>query len=127
VNGSGPLATIGWVQIDCRDPDALRAFWGELLGLERDPDPAPDAFRPLARPNNGTGLSFQRVPERKLVKNRVHLDLIVEDIDAVTEWIEAHGGSRRGAHPDFAEGTWRWRTMADPEGNEFCLVPTQAT
>jgi predicted enzyme related to lactoylglutathione lyase len=122
---SPPLATIGWIQIDCHDPDALRAFWGDLLGLVVDPDPAPAAFRPLARPDVGPGLSFQRVPEAKIVKNRVHLDLIVEDVDAVTQWIEVHGGRRRGKHPDFAEGTWRWRTMADPEGNEFCLVPIQ--
>jgi len=119
-------ATIGWIQIDCYDPDALREFWGELLGMAVDAGPAPDAFRPLARVGEAPGLSFQRVPEPKVVKNRVHLDLIVEDIDAVTEWVESHGGHRRGERPDFTENGWQWRTMADPEGNEFCLVPTDA-
>jgi len=117
------LATVGWIQIDCRDPDLLRAFWGELLGLPHDPDPAPPPFRPLARVGGAPGISFQRVPEPKVVKNRVHLDLIVDSVETATEWIEAHGGHRRGERPDHVENGWRWRTMSDPEGNEFCLVP----
>jgi predicted enzyme related to lactoylglutathione lyase len=120
-----PIATIGWIQVDCADPDELRRFWGSLLDFSVDPDPAPPAFRPLARPaGGGPGMSFQRVPESKVVKNRVHLDLIVEDIEAATAWVTQHGGRRR-SDSDFHENGWRWRTMADPEGNEFCLVPTQ--
>ena len=117
------LGTIGWIQIDCRDPDALRRFWAGLLGMENDPSPAPPAFRCLLGINGGTGLCFQRVPESKTIKNRMHLDVIVDDLASATRWVEENGGQRRSAAPDFHEGEWRWRIMADPEGNEFCFVP----
>lgn len=64
-------------------------------------------------------MSFQRVPESKVVKNRSHLDLHVNDVDAITALIERLGGSRGR---DFDEYGYRWRVMQDPEGNEFCLV-----
>ena len=82
------LGTIAWVQIDCRDPDALRRFWAELLGMQDDPSPAPPAFRCLLGVKGGPGLSFQRVPQSKIIKNRVHLDVIVDDLEAATRWVE---------------------------------------
>jgi len=45
------------------------------------------------------------------------------DLEAATAWVEAHGGRRRGDDADREEHGWRWRRMADPDGNEFCLVP----
>ena len=117
------LGTLAWVQVDCRDPDALRRFWAALLSMEDDPGLAPPAFRCLLGVNGGPGLSFQRVPEPKTIKNRVHLDVIVEDLEAATRWVEENGGKQRSDTPDFHEGEWRWRIMADPEGNEFCFVP----
>ena len=117
-------ARVGWIQIDCRDPDGLRAFWAEVLGLKDDPAPAPPAFRCLAAGSPaGVGICFQRVPEPKVVKNRVHLDIVVSDIAATTTLIEGLGGHRRGTPSDHHEAGWSWRTMADPGGNEFCLVP----
>jgi predicted enzyme related to lactoylglutathione lyase len=91
--------------------------------MENDPSPAPPAFRCLLGINGGTGLCFQRVPESKTIKNRMHLDVIVDDLASATRWVEENGGQRRSAAPDFHEGEWRWRIMADPEGNEFCFVP----
>lgn len=119
-------ARIRWVQIDCADPDALASFWSQVLGMEPDPSEAPPAFRCLQDPRGGVGLCFQRVPEAKVVKNRVHFDVVVADLEHVTEFVLALGGSVRGASPDFDEGGWRWRTVADPEGNEFCLVPERS-
>jgi predicted enzyme related to lactoylglutathione lyase len=48
------------------------------------------------------------------------MDLQVDDVEAMTRWVRQHGGSRVADHE--AAGI-RWRIMADPEGNEFCLVP----
>lgn len=114
---------MGWIQIDCADPDRLRAFWAAVLELEPDPSPAPPAYRCLLGRDGTPGICFQRVPEPKAVKNRVHLDIIVADLEQATARIEELGGSRRGGHPDYHEDGWRWRVMADPEANEFCLVP----
>jgi predicted enzyme related to lactoylglutathione lyase len=114
---------IRWVQIDCTDADALSSFWSEVLGMEPDPSEAPPAFRCLQDPHGGIGLCFQRVPEPKVVKNRVHVDVVVSDLERSTQLVRQLGGSVRGEAPDFDEGGWRWRTVADPEGNEFCLVP----
>jgi predicted enzyme related to lactoylglutathione lyase len=67
---------------------------------------------------------FQRVPERKTVKNRVHLDIAVDEVESATAAIEALGG-RRLPGPDFGEDGYHWRVMADPEDNEFCLIFAQ--
>ena len=110
----GPIGKIGWIQIDCADPDRLRAFWAALPHLAPDPSPAPSAYRCLVG-RDGPGMCFQ---------NRVHLDIVVADLDAATTRVTELGGTRRGEHADFHEDSWHWRVMADPEGNEFCLVPT---
>ena len=122
--GSGAgVGRWGWVQVDCADPVRLATFWGEVLGLEVD--------RPLGNPVHYLGLvpspvgapvlSFQRVPEGRAAKNRLHLDVEVTDVEEATERVVRLGGSRAGTD-DFAEHGFRWRVMADPEGNEFCLI-----
>jgi predicted enzyme related to lactoylglutathione lyase len=68
------------------------------------------------------GLILQRVPEAKVVKNRMHFDLEVEDLDRATAEIERLGGRWRDGKDRETVG-YRWRTMADPEGNEFCIFP----
>ena len=62
------------------------------------------------------------MPESKSVKNRLHVDLEVDDLDRAFAKIAALGGS---AISDILQmpGGYRWRVMADPEGNEFCIVP----
>lgn len=117
------MGRVGWIQIDCADPDRLRRFWAVLLELEPDMSPAPPAYRCLLGRDGAPGICFQRVPEPKTVKNRVHLDIVVTDLEVATARIEELGGRRRGQHRDYHENGWRWRVMADPEGNEFCLVP----
>ncbi|MHB8960850.1 MAG: VOC family protein [Candidatus Limnocylindrales bacterium] len=119
--------------IDCADPAALARFWAGALdyppeGIEEDPD---NAGAVLAPPDDGlTIVYFQRVPEGKVAKNRVHMDLKVggegalEDrkarIDAEAARLVGLGASdHRGP---IAEGGSYWVRMNDPEGNEFCLV-----
>ncbi|MCI0632632.1 MAG: VOC family protein [Actinobacteria bacterium] len=117
----GRLAHVWYVTLDCRDPDALAAFWSELLGLPVH-GTFGDAFVMLERPaDDAVAMAFQRVPEPKAVKNRCHVDLRVDDLQAVTELVESRGGSRLADHD---EESFRWRVMRDPEGNEFCLMPS---
>ena len=119
-----PVGRLTWIQIDCRDPVALATFWGVVLGrhVEDDYVGDPPHYVALATTNpDHLKVSFQRVPEPQAVKNRLHFDLRVEDVEEATTRIEALGGLRLPAE-DFHEYGFSWRVMADPEGNEFCLV-----
>ena len=78
-------------------------------------------------PPTGITVSFQEVPESKTVKNRVHLDVDVGDLEEATAATIAAGGTRVGAVVYDELGGFQ--VMADPEGNEFCLIngPTAIT
>ena len=114
-------AKVWYVTVDCHDPERLAEFWSELLGVEVRGTLENFVF--LARPSEeAVAMAFQRVSEDKAVKNRVHPDVHVEDLEAVTTWVEEHGGERVADHE--IDG-FHWRVMRDPEGNEFCVVPNQ--
>jgi predicted enzyme related to lactoylglutathione lyase len=98
-------AKVGYLVIDAAEPERLAPFWCGLLATGVDM-------------TIGDG-EFLRVPEAKAGKNRLHLDLVVDDLDEATAEIEKLGG--RWLEPGNIrelEG-FRWRCMADPEGNEF--------
>jgi hypothetical protein len=119
------------VEFDCADPAALARFWAAALGYEGRPVDQPDGEDVmLEAPEGLPSIYFQRVPEGKVVKNRVHLDLEVGGngpleerrarINAEAARLVALGASdRRG--PIDEDGSY-WMRMQDPEGNEFCLV-----
>lgn len=112
-------AGVGYLVIDSIDPDRLSPFWCRLLDVEVDSNLGEGQFIVLSPTKNGLTIGFQRVPEAKQGKNRLHLDLIVEDLDRATAEIESIGG--RWLEPATTrelEG-FTWRVMADPEGNEF--------
>ncbi|HYG72266.1 MAG TPA: VOC family protein [Actinomycetota bacterium] len=115
-------AHVWYLTIDCRDPDALAAFWSKLLGLEiKGHFGSSDYLTMLARPgDDAVALAFQRVPEPKTVKNRAHPDLEVSDLEAVTRLAVSLGAT---VVADQEEDDYRWRVLQDPEGNEFCLMP----
>src|SRR5690606_1767040 len=138
------------ITFDCADPAALADFWADALGyeLQKPPgnfvswDDALDAMGvPLERRNDasavvdpdgaGPRLFFQKVPEGKQAKNRVHLDVRAAPgldgaermaaLEAEAERLVARGATRLQRHepaPPFGAGHI---VMADPEGNEFCL------
>jgi predicted enzyme related to lactoylglutathione lyase len=115
-------ASVGYLAIDTTDPARLTTFWCAVLGVEVDTTIGNGQFVVLSPTKDGLTIGFQRVPEEKTVKNRVHLDLVVEDLDAATQEIEALGG--RWLEPGNTrelEG-FQWRIMADPEGNEFDIT-----
>lgn len=124
----GGMATARTVQVtfDCADPARVATFWAEVLGYELDlPGSAasdPDGIGPR--------LFFQRVPEGKVVKNRVHLDvrvgtgLVGDDrlrvLEAEGARLEALGATRVRLLPADDEDE-SCLVMQDIEGNEFCL------
>ena len=112
-------ASVGYLVIDANDPLALASFWCALLGVEVDTAIGEGEFLVLSPTADGLTVGFQRVDEPKSGKNRVHLDLVVSDLDESTAEIEGLGG--RWVEPGTTrelEG-FSWRCMADPEGNEF--------
>jgi len=114
------IGTFLFVTVDSVDPDRLAAFWAAVLGTSVDMSMDDGRFVFLKGSETLPVVCFQRVPEAKAGKNRLHLDLGVEDLEAATEGIVTLGGSRAGE--DRQLESFVWRTMADPEGNEFDIT-----
>lgn len=110
-------ARVSAIMIDCRDPQSLVAFWSEIAGVEAEHF-YPDYIFTTKIPGNNIRLAFQRVPEAKAVKNRLHIDLGHTDPEALAAKVTALGGSRLADH---GSGEGAWIVLADPEGNEFCV------
>jgi predicted enzyme related to lactoylglutathione lyase len=125
--GEQPIAPggVGWVAsvtIDATDPEALARFWAELLGLAVRPREG--RFVALQRPPaDAPELVFQPVPEPKQGKVRIHLDVNVPDLSAAARRVRELGGSDVS---EIQEDGDTWLVMRDPEGNEFCLIPSVA-
>ena len=127
--------TIRWysVVIDCRDAAALSRWWAEALDwriiyeaateVVVAPPHAIDPARDVPPLERGPGLIFVPVPEGKAVKNRLHIDLAPSPDagqDAEVRRLEALGAKRADVGQD--PGQVSWVVMADPEGNEFCVL-----
>jgi predicted enzyme related to lactoylglutathione lyase len=116
--GIGRLRT---AVIDCADPAALARFWAEVLGTEIAYGDA-EWVSLVAAGEGHPRVAFQKVPEGKAGKNRVHLDVWVPDIEAATVAAESLGATRVGGFVPVEESAEPFQVMADPEGNEFCFV-----
>jgi hypothetical protein len=114
------------VVIDGHDLDGLAQFWSAALGYERLDvwNASYRNLRPAAGSADGPPLVLQRVSERKAVKNRLHLDLHPDDGPATVERLSGLGATLVGeVNTEFlAEHGTAFQVMADPEGNEFCVV-----
>lgn len=110
------------ITIDCADPASLATFWSTLLdrpiSTEHD---APGWATVGSRLDPEPRLTFQRVPEAKHGKVRLHLDIQVDNIDAGRSQVEALGGDWTGQRYDYP-GEGVVMVMTDPERHEFCLV-----
>jgi predicted enzyme related to lactoylglutathione lyase len=111
-------ARVGAIMIDCHDPTALMDFWSQIVGVESAQE-FPNYIFGTKLPGNHIRLAFQKVPEEKTIKNRLHLDLTHEDPGALIEKVETLGGSRIADHEISG---FHWTVLADPEGNEFCIT-----
>lgn len=119
---------VSHTSIDCRDAYALSVFWAGVLGYAGDPDEPDepgDEECLLLSPGGEHRLLFLEVPEPKSVKNRLHLDLEPvdggreEEVDRLLALGATLLDDRR--RPDGG-----WAVLADPEGNEFCVLLTRA-
>jgi predicted enzyme related to lactoylglutathione lyase len=114
---TGPIAT---VVVDCADPRAMARFWGEAMDwtLQKVTD-----HNAVLRSAKGVGpyLQFLRTPDVKTGWNRVHLDIRPypgDDVDAEAARLQALGATAI----DLGQNDVPWTVLADPEGNEFCLL-----
>ncbi|MET4592509.1 VOC family protein [Arthrobacter sp. 754] len=109
--------------IDSTDPKIPADFWEKALGWRRtyEADYEIVLEPPAGSPAEGVSpdLLFLKVPERKELKNRLHLDLRPEDQEVEVRRLERLGASRIsvGQGPEVT-----WVVMADPDGNEFCIL-----
>ena len=113
-----------WEQtnVDARDPVSLGRWWQQALQWVVVNDD-PDEFEIRPAPDQLPGLLFVSVPESKTVKNRLHLDFRPDDQDLEVDRFLALGASR----VDIGQGERSWVVLADPEGNEFCVLGERST
>ena len=109
------------VGIDCLDPYRLASFWSIALGYEIGDLDQAGVYLDLVPPDEHLPVVyFQRVPEPKTIKNRLHLDLYIEDPERLIDTLLGLGGHLIGSDQTGTEGGW-WQVVVDPEGNEFCV------
>jgi predicted enzyme related to lactoylglutathione lyase len=105
--------------LDCADPEELAKFWALALGYTIVGGAG--AYVQLKPADRGRpNLLLQRVAEGKSVKNRMHLDIEVDDVEAEVVRLEALG-ARRVEGGAMSELGSTWQVMIDPEGNELCV------
>jgi hypothetical protein len=105
------------VVVDAEDPARLARWWAEALNYQIVSE-APDEVEIRRTPDELPGLLFTPVPDAKTVKNRLHIDLRPDDQAAEVARAEALGAKRI----DIGQGEQSWVVMADPAGNEFCIL-----
>ncbi|MER6558876.1 VOC family protein [Streptomyces sp. NPDC001027] len=116
--------TLEWEQVivDAADPVALGRWWAAALGWVVV-DESPDEYEIRPERDRLPGLLFGRTPDAKTVKNRLHLDFRPDDRDAEVARLLALGAR----HADIGQGEQPWVVLADPEGNEFCVLAARRT
>ena len=104
--------------VDCNDAKRVGEFWAALLDRPLESEPEDPGVYWIDFGPEGRDLMFLTVPEAKQVKNRLHIDLRPDDQEA-----EVRRALSLGArHVDIGQGEQTWVVLADPEGNEFCIL-----
>jgi hypothetical protein len=114
---------------DCRDAVALSEFWKQVLGYDDvpgDPNEPGDEECMIIGRDDQPRLLFVEVPEGKHVKNRVHLDLEPTDRDRGEEIERVIALGATPLHDLRKEDGSGWLMLADPQGNEFCVLRSRA-
>ncbi|HVX43493.1 MAG TPA: VOC family protein [Mycobacteriales bacterium] len=123
------VVRIKTITFDCADWEPLVEFWSQATGFTEDPD---DPNQPddeealLIAPDGSARLLFIPVPEPKQVKNRIHLDLEPIDRSRDAEVERLIGIGARLVEDRRNEDGTGWAVLADPEGNEFCVLRSAA-
>ena len=125
------------IVFDCADPARLARFWAEVLGYRVRPydqaalarlreagidDVEDDPSVVIDPPGEGPTIWFDKVPEGKVVKNRVHLDVNLTSVGELERLAQL---GARVVRPFGEVPEDRWAIMADPEGNKFCAFPPE--
>ena len=103
--------------VDARDPSRLAHWWAEVLGYDVLYETADEAIIGTA-PEQYPGICFVPVSDAKMTKNRLHIDLDPDDHEAEVARVTGLGAR----HADIGQGDVPWTVLADPEGNEFCIL-----
>ena len=115
------------ITIDCNDPRRVADFWSAVFEcevIETGSDrPGWVRLQPLGA--NGPFMNFQPVDEPRIGKVRIHVDVLVEDLDAGVERAVSLGATDTGAREELPRG--RIAVMTDPEGNDFCVLAPPVT
>jgi predicted enzyme related to lactoylglutathione lyase len=110
--------TLGMINFDTDDAEALGGWWAEQMGAEIVQNHEGE-FVVVAGGSLPILMAFQKVEDPTPGKNRLHLDVAAPDVDAEVERLQGAGATlvaRRG------DDSFRWVTMADPQGNQFCVA-----
>jgi hypothetical protein len=120
---------ISHTTVDCRNAYELSEWWKQVLEYVDEPD-GPNAAGHeecwIQRPDGGHPLLFIEVPEEKALKNRIHLDLRPSAGTRDEELERLRGLGARELEDRRREDGSGWVVLADPEGNEFCLLRSEA-
>jgi len=115
--GTGVGVGFRQVVVDCAEPRVLARFWASFTGYRIRSDH--EDWASIHSEDDAYAIGFQKVPEAKVVKNRVHVDFWADDEEAAALEIEALGARRRWVSEDPEDP---FVVLADPEDNEFCII-----
>ena len=111
------VGTLHAITMDVNDLETCAKFWSQVLGA--DVLYQNEKYLGLGQKGVHPTLLLQKVPEPHKVKNRVHIDLDVPDLDEAVSRVQELGGRKLNQLNEYGI---EWAVMADPDGNEFCLV-----
>ena len=121
------MLTFQAISVDCHDTDRVATFWEQALGWRRTYNSTEEVVLepPAGSPADGVSpdILFLQVPDEKVVKNRLHFDLRPQDQAYEVERLIGLGAKR----VDIGQGEQQWVVLADPEGNEFCVLRAYQT
>jgi predicted enzyme related to lactoylglutathione lyase len=114
---SEPVGTLHAIVLDVNDLESCAEFWSEVLG--REITFKVNNYCRIGEGDEPPSLLLQKVPEPHAHKNRAHIDLDVKNIESAVQRVVDLGGTKLD---EISEYGISWAVMADPDGNEFCLV-----
>jgi hypothetical protein len=131
VEGTAVSCFVSHTSVDCRNAYELSEWWKPVLGyvdLEDDPNQSDHDECMIQDPETRHRLLFIEVPETKEVKNRLHLDLRPRERsrDEEVAWLLEYGATEVADHRGIHGPGSGWVVLADPEGNEFCVLRAES-